>query len=283
MQERYIHLDGEWLFLRHSSIRPDRRTLLFVHGLGESGLCFREAFDRLGSLDCNLLAPDNVGYGRSSAARQGDYSFRTQIVRLTNLVAHLNLRRLTVVGHSLGGILATYWPSTENSMALEGLVNIEGCLTPADTLFSKLAVEAYRGCGGNFEQWCRWFQDEFMEKLISGGPGACWPSHRRYYASLSFCRPKAFLANALEIAEKSRPVEGTSASEIGHLYASIPLRKVYCWGTESLSEPAQGLLKQAGLSNHMIQTPSHWPMVDRPEEFYGFLAEWIAQGASETV
>ena len=87
MQESYIHLDGEWFFLRHSEIHPSRRTILFVHGLGESSLCFREAFDRLHLLDCNLVAPDNLGYGRSSVARNGDYSFRAQIARLANLVS----------------------------------------------------------------------------------------------------------------------------------------------------------------------------------------------------
>jgi len=254
-----------------------------MHGLGESGLCFREAFDHLGSLDCNLLAPDNVGHGRSSAARDGDYSFRAQIARLTNLVSHLNLRNLTVIGHSLGGILATHWPSTKGSTALDGLVNIEGCLTPSDTRFSKSAVQAYQACGGDFGRWCSWFRDEFMEDLILGGSRASLPWCRRYYASLSFCRPEAFLANALEIVERSRPVDGTAASQIGQTYASIPLPKVYCWGAGSLSEQAQGLLKGAGLRNRMFHTQSHWLMVDRPAEFYGFLARWITEPASGTV
>src|SRR5215510_1305500 len=81
--------------------------------LGRVESCFREAFDRLHLLDCNLVAPDNLGYGRSSVARNGDYSFRAQIARLANLVSQLGLHRLTLVGHSLGGNLATYWSKSD--------------------------------------------------------------------------------------------------------------------------------------------------------------------------
>jgi pimeloyl-ACP methyl ester carboxylesterase len=277
MQESYIHLDGEWFFLRHSEIHRSRRTILFVHGLGESSLCFREAFDRLHSLDCNLVAPDNLGYGRSSVARNGDYSFRAQIARLANLVSQLGLHRLTLVGHSLGGNLATYWSKSDSSGVVERLVNVEGSLTPADATFSKLAVEAYHATGGDFGQWYSWFRNEFMEKLILGRYGPDWESCRRYYASLWFCRPEAFCANAREIVEKSQPVEGTPACEIGQTYASLPLPKIYCWGGKHLSEASQRFLNQVGLQNRTFRAASHWPMIDCPEEFYSVLKAWVAQ------
>lgn len=277
MQERYMHLDGEWLFLRHSEIRPNRPTILFVHGLGESSLCFREAFDLLHGLDCNLVAPDNVGYGRSSVARDGDYSFRAQIARLANLASQLGLQRLTLVGHSLGGMLATDWSKLDRSGVVERLVNIEGNLTPADASSSKMALEAYQATGGDFDQWCHWFRNDFMERHILGQYGPTWESCRRYYASLWFCRPEAFYANAREIQEQSQPVAGTPACANGETYTSLPLPKLYCWGGKHLSETSQRFLSHAGLQNRAFQAAGHWPMVDCPEEFYSALEAWITE------
>lgn len=277
MKESYMQIDGEWFFLRHSVLDTSRPTLLFLHGLGESSLCFSEAFDSLRSLDFNLVAPDHIGYGRSSPARSGaGYSILEQIARLQNLAARLGLGRLWLVGHSFGGILATYWSSSDEQEMVEGLINIEGNLTPDDATFSKMAVEAYRDSGKDLGSWRKWFRDEFMEKLILCKYGTTLNACRRYYASLWFCRVEAFLANSCEIYEKSQPIEGSEASELGRFYLAVPHPKVYCWGTESLSDSAQQFLKQNGLTDRVFGGASHWPMIDRPDEFYPFLAKWVS-------
>jgi pimeloyl-ACP methyl ester carboxylesterase len=77
----------------------------------------------------NLVAPDNVGYGRSSPAHNGDYSFDAQLNRLQELVDRLQLCDVTLIGHSLGGILATLWCQSDASRSLHRLVNIEGSVT----------------------------------------------------------------------------------------------------------------------------------------------------------
>ena len=43
-RESLLKIDEDFVYLKHSSIVRDRTTLLFVHGLGESGLCFQEVF-----------------------------------------------------------------------------------------------------------------------------------------------------------------------------------------------------------------------------------------------
>src|SRR5215831_1336399 len=61
-----------------------------------------------------------------------------------------------------------------------------------------------------------------------------------------------------EIVEKSQPVEGTPACEIGQTYASLPLPKIYCWGGKHLSEASQRFLNQVGLQNRTFKAASHW-------------------------
>src|SRR5258708_1844338 len=97
--EQFVPIEEDLIFVRRTVLNPQRPTLLFIHGLGESGLCFTEAFEQPALQGYNLVAPDNVGYGRSSSAANGDYSFETQIHRLKALLCALELKDVTLVGH----------------------------------------------------------------------------------------------------------------------------------------------------------------------------------------
>ncbi len=66
MIETYLEVDGVTVFLHHTNLAAARPTVLFIHGLGESGFSFQEAFDDQSLASTNLLVPDLAGYGRSS-------------------------------------------------------------------------------------------------------------------------------------------------------------------------------------------------------------------------
>jgi predicted esterase len=42
MQESIFQLESEWFFVRHTGFYKSKPVVLFIHGLGESGLCFSE-------------------------------------------------------------------------------------------------------------------------------------------------------------------------------------------------------------------------------------------------
>jgi len=275
VHERYVEIGGVMHFLRHSELRAGRRSLVFVHGLGESGLSFVEAFEHLHGLDCNLIVPDCAGYGRSAGAAQGDYAFVTQVARLRMLAAGLGLDRLVLVGHSLGGMLATLWAGEAES-GVEGVVNIEGNLSPEDATFSRLGVEAFEEFGGDWTRWREWYLGKFLEEHVLAAHGDT-SSGRRYYASLCFSRPEAFLANAREILERTQIVPGAAESAMAGAYAALPMPTCYCWGTETLSGATQRLLSQHGLAQQAFKGVGHWPMVDDPHAFYAWLHAFACQ------
>jgi len=70
IQERILQIEDGWLFVRHSELHKPRSVLLFVHGLGESGLCFKEAFESRDMNEYSLVVPDMMGYGRSSSSNR---------------------------------------------------------------------------------------------------------------------------------------------------------------------------------------------------------------------
>ncbi|MEW5786176.1 MAG: alpha/beta fold hydrolase, partial [Bacillota bacterium] len=161
MRETVVQLEDGWFFFRHTGVDGRRPVLLFIHGLGESGLCFDEAFRSPELKDCGLVVPDMFGYGRSSYAFNGDYGMETQVRRLRRLVDLLGLESFYIVGHSLGGDLGVLMASSDNDRRIKGFVNIEGDLTPHDIFISDKAVSASER--GDFAGW---FERDFKEDLV---------------------------------------------------------------------------------------------------------------------
>jgi pimeloyl-ACP methyl ester carboxylesterase len=270
MQERILQIEDGWLFVRQSKLHRARSILLFVHGLGESGLCFKEAFESSDMNQCGLVVPDMMGYGRSSSAGSGDYSMESQIRRLWRLVDFLHVGSFYVIGHSLGGDIGTFMASSDTQKRIKGLVNIEGDLTPHDIFFSSKAVSAAKE--GNFTEW---FEKKFKEELVLKVWGSTWSSCRRYYASLQFARPEAFLANAREMYQKNQALPGRRECLTGFTYADLKIPKIFCWGSESLAKGTLEFLESASLQHRKFEPAFHWPMIDQAQGFYAFLFEFL--------
>jgi pimeloyl-ACP methyl ester carboxylesterase len=270
IQERIVEIEDGWLFVRHNDVCNSRPALLFVHGLGESGLCFKEAFESGALSGCWLVVPDLMGYGRSSMAAGGDCRMASQIRRLWRLIDSIGLDSLYVVGHSMGGDIGTFMASSDTQHRIKGLVNIEGNLTPHDVFFSDKVVSAAKA--GNF---AKWFEEEFKENMVLKDWGSRWPSCRRYYASLHLARPEAFLANAKEMYETNQALPGRPECLTGSAYAALKIPKMFCWGSESLARGTQNFLESASLRHRRFEPAFHWPMIDQAEQFYGALSDFI--------
>ena len=269
MLESVLKVQQGSLFVRHNAIMPDRKTLFFIHGLGESGLCFKEVFENDKFNQFNIVVLDLIGYGKSS--KSDDYSFDTHINRFWEIIDYFKLNNITVVGHSLGGVLGTILCDSDKNKVIKQFVNIEGNLTQFELFISSQAVKAKEQ--GNFEYW---LEETFMDTLVYKKWGNKFPSCRRYYASLNFCDPNAFLANAEELCYRNTALkEGTHQSEIGKMYANLSVPRMYCYGTESANINTIEFLKQMKLEYMVFDKAFHWLMIDKKEEFYGFLYEFV--------
>ena len=270
MKESYLNIGGEYLYYRHNDIKPDRISLLFVHGLGDSGLSFEDVFKDSRFNDYNLVVPDLIGYGRSSgAADKKRYSYALHVERLWKLIKKLKLNNLIVVGHSMGGDITTLLCQSDTKSLIKKYVNIEGDITQFDLTISKAAVQANNS--GRFDKW---FETGFKKKIVFDGWGHL-RSGRIYYASVSFCRPEALLENAIELVNRNSCLEGKFKSEIGKIYCKLSVPRVYCYGTESLSKETNEFLKKNSMDTKAFEGIGHCPMADCVEKFYSFLYEYI--------
>ncbi|OGT46880.1 MAG: hypothetical protein A3E83_08975 [Gammaproteobacteria bacterium RIFCSPHIGHO2_12_FULL_41_20] len=69
----------------HSQLLSHRPTLLIIHGLGDSGASYYNFLFSKELRDYNILIPDLLGYGKSSAST--DYSFQCQV---TGILKHID-------------------------------------------------------------------------------------------------------------------------------------------------------------------------------------------------
>lgn len=79
-------------------------VLLLLHGIGDSADTWRDLIPVL-ARDHTVIAPDLLGHGRSDKPR-ADYSVAAYANGMRDLLGVLEVERVTVVGHSLGGGVA---------------------------------------------------------------------------------------------------------------------------------------------------------------------------------
>jgi pimeloyl-ACP methyl ester carboxylesterase len=99
IQYRVVH--GHKRAFIHAGSGP---ALLLLHGIGDCSDTWREIIPWLAQ-NYTVIAPDLLGHGRSDKPR-GDYSVAAYANGMRDLISVLDVQRVTVVGHSLGGGVA---------------------------------------------------------------------------------------------------------------------------------------------------------------------------------
>jgi len=86
---------------------PNGRTVVLLHGKNFSGAYWAPTIRALTGEGYRVVVPDQIGFGKSSKPERFQYTFQ-QLAELTRgLMDHLRIEKAAVVGHSMGGMLAT--------------------------------------------------------------------------------------------------------------------------------------------------------------------------------
>ena len=87
------------------SAAPNGHTVVLLHGNNFAGFYFGGPIDALRKEGFRVIVPDQIGYGRSSKPII-PYNFHDMARNTRAILQHLNVARVMVVGHSMGGMLA---------------------------------------------------------------------------------------------------------------------------------------------------------------------------------
>jgi pimeloyl-ACP methyl ester carboxylesterase len=85
---------------------PNGRTAVLLHGKNFCAVTWKQTIDALVAAGYRVVAPDQIGFCKSTKPARYQFTFQ-QLARNTHaLLASLGLTRVTLIGHSTGGMLA---------------------------------------------------------------------------------------------------------------------------------------------------------------------------------
>ena len=119
-------------------------ALLLIHGIGDSSDTWRPVLPRLAEHH-TVIAPDLLGHGRSEKPR-ADYSAAGFANGMRDLLSVLEIDRVTIIGHSLGGGVAAQFayqfPERCERLVLVGSGGVGRSVSPLLRLAAVPGIEA---------------------------------------------------------------------------------------------------------------------------------------------
>jgi pimeloyl-ACP methyl ester carboxylesterase len=252
-----LHGFEHGMFVRTAGAGGSGRTVVWVHGLGESGLCFERLIRHDALAGLRHVVPDLPGYGRSPRPAHAP-DLAAVADHLAAWLAARGEPAPVVVGHSMGGavgvLLAERYPHR-----LAALVSIEGNVSPGDCTFSG------RAAGQSLRAFAGGGLDALRDQVRADG--ADQPALRGYHASLALADPRVFHRHAQDLVALS--ADGSMAARL----AGLPVPVTVVAGVPGgLAPRSLELLEGAGVRCVRIEPAGHWPFVDRPDEVAGVVA-----------
>ncbi len=114
-----IPVDRDGTHLAVTMYEGSGPPMLLIHGITSSSAEFNGVMPRLVEV-CQPITIDLRGHGESDKPASG-YHYDDYVRDLSAVIAHLELNRPLVLGHSLGGIVTLFWAATNPGVA-RGLV-----------------------------------------------------------------------------------------------------------------------------------------------------------------
>ena len=111
-----------------ASEKPNGETAILFHGKNFNGFYWKNVVPMLTARGYRVIVPDQIGWGKSDRPNL-HYSFHGLAENNKKLLDSLNIKKVNVIGHSMGGMLATrfalMYPETVSRLILENPIGLE--------------------------------------------------------------------------------------------------------------------------------------------------------------
>ena len=107
---------------------PNGETVVLFHGKNFFGAYWEDTINFLRENGYRVVVPDQIGFGKSTKP-DIHYSFHLLAQNTKRLLNEIGVQKATIVGHSMGGMLATrfalMYPVTTTHLVLENPIGLE--------------------------------------------------------------------------------------------------------------------------------------------------------------
>lgn len=226
-------------------------TLLWIHGLGETGRCFEAIVGHPRLAVVRSLTPDLPGYGDAPAS---GLTLAGLADHLARWLAARGAADVTLIGHSMGGVIGVLL-AERHPRALRRLINVDGNVSSCDCTSSGRLVEHGRAA------LLAHVEDQARTDA----------AHRDYLPRLAATDPATLLRHAQELVAMS------AREDLADRQACLGIPNVYVAGSPGgACARSLALLETAGVRTVPIAPSGHWPFIDQPDVFARVIADELA-------
>jgi pimeloyl-ACP methyl ester carboxylesterase len=240
--------------------RDGAESFVFIHGMGAS----RNSFDRCFAMEAfrgyTLAALDLPGCGESSRPHDFSYSVQDQADLVVKWIRGLELARIILIGHSMGGVISLYLTEALGTR-VKAFFNLEGNLTRQNCVFSGKVAS------GSCEDFESKGFDEFrsiLSETIQKDPS---PGLKNYYHNISKSYPRALYLSSVSLVKES------CQGNLDQRFLALPVKKWYVFGQHSINRSNRSFLDANKIPYFVVPESGHFMMDDQPNLFYRMFFE----------
>ncbi len=120
------------LNMAYLSVEPENfngKTVVLLHGKNFNAAYWETTIEALTAEGFKVIAPDQIGFGKSSKPEYFQYTFQQLALNTKQLLDSLNIEKASILGHSMGGMLATrfalMYPDFTENLILVNPIGLE--------------------------------------------------------------------------------------------------------------------------------------------------------------
>lgn len=260
---RMVYMDVE------PTANDNGRTVVLLHGMNWYAEYWGETIRRLTAEGFRVIAPDQIGFGRSSKPVI-PYSLHDHVTNTKAILDELGIDEAIILGHSMGGAIAQRFafsfPAVTSHLVLVNPIALtDSRLSRGWSRFETYTPESdnrdYAAVRRNIERYFYTWDDKY-ERYIDINYG--W--------TLSAEWPRLATVRALNS-------QWLYQDPVEYDRPHIPAKTLYLSGAEdgpNFREQSAIVVEQIpNATMHMIEEAGHLPFFEKPDEFYPALIEFI--------
>nr|WP_197675102.1 alpha/beta hydrolase [Halopseudomonas salegens] len=286
---------GQNLQMAYLDIHPEEnnangRTLVLMHGKNFCAGTWEATIAELHKAGYRVIAPDQIGFCKSSKPEHYQFSFHQLAANTQALLEGLEVEKVTVMGHSMGGMLATrfalmYPVLTEQLVMVNpiGLEDWKALGVPYQSIDANYQAElgktaegirAYQKSTYYVDTWepeyDRWV--DMLAGMYAGEDKELVAWNQALTSDMVFTQPVVHEFDQLQMPTLLLIGEKDNTA-IGKSQAPEEIRKTL-GRYDVLGEQAAGSIPQATL----VEFPDlgHSPQIQQPERFHKALLKGLA-------
>jgi 2-hydroxy-6-oxonona-2,4-dienedioate hydrolase len=272
-----IEIDGSQIAYTQAGADSNPPVLL-LHGITSHRGVWSRTMERLQS-NFHCVAIDHLGFGDSDKPKDADYSIQKQAERALKVADHFGFDKFIVMGHSMGGQIATILASTLAPQRVSRLISVDGVVTgehsPSVQNAKRLLIVVGEKIPALYHP---------MRALCSWKPAACMAFDHWFYkpADLPFeawAVDRDYALNPGIALSTPRAWASLNANDLTCMLKNIAAPTLVIFGAQDGTVPiAQAYLfkqKVPAAQLVLIEQCGHFPMYENFEAFIQPVKEFL--------